>query len=184
MTNEVAKVENQATEQEILTPEKIQELINNGINYQENVRRYPPELKIMALALRINGKTYKEIMKILGVKSESTIYDWIRDQENDTATANEMANNIKDNIGNKLLINAATTLNSIDDRQLQGASLSQKGVFTGIMLDKYHQLQDRNTFNRETVTIQISRSKDKEQTLQEQLDSLENELEQLSVTAK
>jgi transposase-like protein len=101
-------------------------------------RAYSDDEKYMALvALRLNGSNVYRTANALGIPV-ATLRDWKKQREAGTLVfgENPLAREKRGDLAAKLEDRVHSVVESIDDRVIQKATLSQRAVFVGIGIDK------------------------------------------------
>lgn len=126
-------------------PDHIQDILaEHGIKPRQraHVRRYPQELKEVALGLRASGYSYDNIAKVLRV-GVGTVHSWCNEiGGKSNRGASRVSEAVKRQMRNKFLVTANTIMSSITDEDIAKASLRDKAISSGVMVDKYRVMED------------------------------------------
>jgi hypothetical protein len=127
-----------------LSAEGLQKMINNAQKFKKQRKAYPDEMKIFAIALRATGKSYKDIQKIIGVQSHTTICEWINDPSFQNIEVNELTETIKKGLSNRLVRGASFAYNkALEDKRVEKSSTLQLTTAGSQMIDKHMLLEGK-----------------------------------------
>ena len=135
------KVSKQKRYQPIDTPmqiedETIRDILHRSRDHYTKTRKYPDELKVLALSLRSAGYKIETIGHICGA-AKSTVELWLRNPKFDAVNLAKVAQDIKDNLADRLVINANTAFNAaMDEEKVDKAGMRDCTTSGAIMLDK------------------------------------------------
>lgn len=135
--------------------ETVKDILTRSRAYLNQHRKYPDEMKVLALTLRSAGYTIDKISRITGV-APPTIHDWINDPAFDSVALAELSEGVKDRMANRLYINANTAFScAMTDEKLKGASFLQLVTGASIMIDKARLLKGESTENISMMSKKI-----------------------------
>ena len=134
----------------------VRDMLERTKRYKMKVGTYPEEIKVFCVCMKASGYTYSEIQKIIKV-ARPTICAWVKNPNYSGARAQELSEQIKRNMPDKLLISANTVLEwSLKEEKLEKAPTRDLAVAAGIFLDKRKQLQEGNTLNINITSQHLS----------------------------
>lgn len=135
--------------------ETIRDILARSRQYLLRTRKYPDELKVLALTLRTSGYTYEKMTEITGV-SEPTLVDWVKNPSFDTIELKNIADGIKERLSSRLLINANQSFNAaMTDEKIAKASYLQLVVGGSTMIDKARLLNNESTENIAMISKKV-----------------------------
>lgn len=130
-----------------LEDETVREIVKRSRVLYKELRRWPDEIKVLAIVLRTSGYTISHISAILGV-SETCIVDWSKRPTFDSVSLQEVSQGIKDSLAPKLIMNANLCFEmAMNDDKLKKASTLQLVTAASIMVDKARLLSNESTEN-------------------------------------
>ena len=164
--------------------ETIKEIFEPVTETKDLRRKYNDNHKLITLALFAQGKSYREIMEITGVPTKATIHNWIHgaaEYEVELAKIghSELIERTKNELSNRSYLMANRILSSVDDSDLDKATLLQKTTAYCQMVDKGRLTENKSTDNisliygnRDLTDSVIDTTEKELQDLQRQRDSL------------
>ena len=172
-------------ETEVLQPtiqiedETVRDILTRSKEFYNKKRKYPDELKILAITLRSAGYNLKQIAGIIGA-SHNRIGEWCHSPHLDNHDLSRLADGIKERMSSHLLINSQTSFSAaMKDEKLEKASYLQLVTGGSIMIDKHRLLNEQSSSIVEHIYIKKDELGDKRTELNGEIIDIEADIAQI-----
>lgn len=140
----------------------------------KSLQYYTEDQRALALALVAQGLSYRQVCSLTGIKSSSTITNWVRHSEQcPDSTYNyelhALAEQAKKRLADRQYLIATNILEEISNEDIEKASLYQKVTSHGILVDKARLMSNESTANYAVITHQAETLDDKLASIDQQI---------------